>query len=234
MLPEFELCCSEFERYGFTLSHEQYIMFDDYAAFLVDYNKKINLTAITSPRDILLKHFLDSIMILRFVDMPVGASIIDVGTGAGFPSVPLKIMRNDLNITLLDSLAKRIVFLQELCNRLGLEANYVHGRAEDIAKNPIYREKFDYSCARAVANLSVLSEYCIPFLKIHGEFISMKGPNENIRDSENAIIVLGGRIESEFEYDLEEKGRKIIIVKKISQTSPKYPRNSSQIKKKSL
>lgn len=234
MLPNYELSCTEFKKYNLDLSQEKYDKFCKYAEFLMEYNKNVNLTAITEPREILIKHFLDSSLILNYIDIPENSSIIDVGTGAGFPSVPLKIMRPDLKITLLDSLAKRIVFLQKLCELIEVDAEFIHGRAEDIAKMSEYREKFDFSCARAVANLSVLSEYCIPFVKVGGTFISMKGPNENPLDSESAVNILGGKICEIHSYSLENDSRNIIEIKKISQTPTKYPRNSSQIKKKSL
>ena len=234
MLPNFELCCSEFEKYTLELTKEKYDKFDKYADFLVKYNENVNLTAITEPKEILIKHFIDSCLILKYVDISQNSSIIDVGTGAGFPSVPLKIMRPDIKITLLDSLAKRITFLEKLCDIIEIDADYIHGRAEDIAKTPEYREKFDFSCARAVANLAVLSEYCIPFVRVGGSFISMKGPNENIQDSNNAVAVLGAKIGDIHTYSLENDERLIVEIKKISHTPTKYPRNSSQIKKKSL
>ena len=234
MLPEFELCCSEFQKNGLNLTHEMYVKYDKYAEFLVEYNKNVNLTAITDPAGILVKHFIDSVIALKYVDIPENSTLIDVGTGAGFPSVPIKIYRPDINVTLLDSLNKRITFLECLCNLIGIDAECVHGRAENIAKNPEYREKFDFSCARAVANLSVLSEYCLPFVSIGGAFISLKGPNESAVDSENAIKILGGNVSRETIYNVGQEERKIIVIKKISQTPSKYPRNSSQIKKKSL
>lgn len=234
MLPEFELCRNEFLSFGLELTKEQYEKFDIYAKFLVEYNKNVNLTAITEPKEILVKHFLDSVLLLKYTDIPENSTLIDVGTGAGFPSVPLKIMRNDIKITLLDSLAKRIAFLDELCSLLKIDAEFIHGRAEDIAKKPEYREKFDFSCARAVANLAVLSEYCIPFVKKGGFFLSMKGPNEDILSAENAVNILGGEISNIADYKLDSDARRIIAVRKISQTPTKYPRNSSQIKRKSL
>jgi len=234
MLPEFELCCFEFQKYGLNLTLEMYAKYDKYAEFLVEYNKKVNLTAITDPAGILVKHFIDSVIALKYVDIPENSTLIDVGTGAGFPSVPIKIYRPDIKVTLLDSLNKRITFLECLCNLIGIDAECVHGRAEDIAKIPEYREKFDFSCARAVANLSVLSEYCLPFVSIGGAFISLKGPNESAVDSENAIKILGGSVSRETIYNVGQEERKIILIKKISQTPSKYPRNSSQIKKKSL
>ncbi|MDE6775885.1 MAG: 16S rRNA (guanine(527)-N(7))-methyltransferase RsmG [Ruminococcus sp.] len=234
MLMDFDFCRSEFEKYGIVISSEQYEKFDKYADFLVKYNENVNLTSITEPQQILTKHFIDSVLITKYIDFPLNSTIIDVGTGAGFPSIPVKIIRPDLKITLLDSLAKRIKFLNELCNLIDINAELIHGRAEDFGKMPEYREKFDFSCARAVANLSVLSEYCMPFVKKGGKFIAMKGPNENPEDSIKAILLLGGRIGNVFDYSLDGDKRKIVNIRKISQTPTNYPRNSSQIKKKTL
>lgn len=234
MLPDFELCCSEFEKYGIILDEVKYSKLDKYAEFLVEYNNNVNLTALTEPDDILFKHFIDSVMMLKYVDIPPNSTLIDVGTGAGFPSVPIKIFRDDIKLTLLDSLAKRVTFLEKLCDLVEVDANTIHGRAEDIAKMPEYREKFDFSCARAVAELSVLSEYCIPFLKEGGYFISMKGPNEDLSIAENAVHILGGSIVSDVDYSINSDKRRIVTIKKISQTPTKYPRNSAQIKKKHL
>ncbi len=234
MLPDYDFCCDLFKKYELDLPSEVYDKLEIYADFLVKYNENVNLTAITDGREIFVKHFLDSILLLKYVDIPSNSSIIDVGTGAGFPSVPMKIYRPDLKITLLDSLNKRINFLQQLCEMTQIDAEFIHGRAEDYGKESQYREKFDFSCARAVANLSVLSEYCIPFGKIGGYFISMKGPNEIIDESNKAVELLGGKIKSDIQYSLENDTRRIIAVEKISQTPTKYPRNSSQIKKKPL
>ncbi len=234
MLAEYGKCRAEFEKYGFELTEEQYRKFDIYADFLVEYNKNVNLTAITEPDEILVKHFIDSVLLLKYAEIPENSSLIDVGTGAGFPSIPLKIMRDDIKITLLDSLAKRVTFLEKLCGKLEITAEFIHGRAEDIAQTAEYREKFDFSCARAVANLAVLSEYCIPFVKTGGYFLSMKGRGEDIDGAKNAIRLLGGEISDISGYTLENDARRIISVKKISQTSTKYPRKSAQIKKKSL
>ena len=235
MLPELELCCAEFEKYGFIdFDADKYSKMNIYAEFLVDYNKNVNLTAITEPREILIKHFIDSVVPLRYIDIPNGASLIDVGTGAGFPSIPIKLFRPDIKLTLLDSLDKRITFLKLLCEKLEIEADFIHGRAEDISKTTEYREKFDFSCARAVANLSVLSEYCLPFVKVGGSFISLKGPSEEIASAESAITLLGGQLSSVTDYEIDGDGRRLILVKKVSQTPSKYPRNSAQIKKKPL
>lgn len=234
MLENFDVCFEKFSEYGLILTEQQYSKLNLYAEFLVEYNKNVNLTAITEPRDILVKHFIDSILLCKYVDIPKNSTIIDVGTGAGFPSIPLKIYRPDLNITLLDSLNKRINFLKQLCEKLNVPCETIHGRAEDISKLIEYREKFDFACARAVANLSLLSELCIPFVKINGSFISMKGPSEDISLGHNAIKILGGSEVNEIRYDLDKESRRILISKKLSHTPTKYPRNSSQIKKKSL
>lgn len=234
MIPDFALSCSEFESVGLTLSREQYEKLSIYAEFLVEYNEKVNLTAITEPMEILRKHFIDSILLTKYVDIPLNSTLIDVGTGAGFPSVPIKIYRPDIKITLLDSLNKRIDYLKQLCDKLEIDAEFIHGRAEDFSKKEEYREKFDFSCARAVANMALLSELCIPFVKENGCFVAMKGPNEDISLGANAVMVLGGLIEKEIKYKLFDEDRKIVLVRKISQTPSKYPRNSSQIKKKTL
>lgn len=234
MLPNYDFCMAEFEKYGLELSEKLYEKLDIYADFLVEYNENVNLTAITDPIEILHKHFIDSILLLKYVDIPQNFSLIDVGTGAGFPSVPIKLYRDDIQLTLLDSLNKRITFLQLLCEKLDIKADFVHGRAEDIAKQSEYREKFDFSCARAVANMALLSEYCIPFVKEKGSFIAMKGPNEDISLGNNAVKLLGGIVSRETIYAVENEQRKIVVVDKISQTPAKYPRNSSQIKKKTL
>ncbi|SFW52346.1 16S rRNA (guanine(527)-N(7))-methyltransferase RsmG [Ruminococcus flavefaciens] len=234
MLPDFEISCEKFSQCGIELSREAYEKFDIYAKFLVEYNKKVNLTAITEPTEILCKHFIDSACLLKYVDIKPESTLIDVGTGAGFPSIPLKILRPDIKLTLLDSLNKRIDFLKQLCDKLDIHADFIHGRAEDFSKMPEYREQFDYSCARAVANLSTLSELCIPFVKVGGSFISMKGPSEDVSRGTNAIELLGGKIEDITDYSLFDEQRRIITVKKISQTPIKYPRNSAQIKKKEL
>lgn len=234
MIPDYALSCSEFESVGLTLSREQYEKLSIYAEFLVEYNEKVNLTAITEPMEILRKHFIDSILLTKYVDIPLNSTLIDVGTGAGFPSVPIKIYRPDIKITLLDSLNKRIDYLKQLCEKLEIDAEFIHGRAEDFSKKEEYRERFDFSCARAVANMALLSELCIPFVKQNGCFVAMKGPNEDISLGANAVMVLGGLIEKEIEYKLFDEERKIVLVRKISQTPSKYPRNSSQIKKKTL
>lgn len=216
-------------------SKELHEKLEIYCDFLVEYNKNVNLTAITEPEEVWLKHFADSILLLNYVDIPQNASLIDVGTGAGFPSVPIKLYRDDIQLTMLDSLNKRIVFLDKLCEKLGIKAEAVHGRAEEYGKKEAFREQFDVATARAVAPMPVLSEYCMPFVKKSGVFAAMKGPNEDAGYAENAVKKLGGDGITVHEYLLgKDDKRKIFSVKKISQTPTKYPRNSGQIKNKPL
>lgn len=234
MLPDFKYCRNMFAKYSLELTEELYQKLDIYAGFLCEYNEKVNLTAITDSEGILVKHFIDSIIPAVKTDIPLNASFIDVGTGAGFPSVPLKLYRPDLKITLLDGLNKRIVFLQQLCEKLGIECDTIHERAEILAKNPQYREKFDIASARAVAAMPVLCEYCMPFVKKGGMFIAMKGRNDELSQAGNAVKILGGKIRQNIEYNLENEMRRIFVIEKISQISPKYPRNSGQIKSRPL
>lgn len=224
-----------FSENSLEYSKELHEKLEIYCDFLVEYNKNVNLTAITEPEEVWLKHFADSILLLNYVDIPQNASLIDVGTGAGFPSVPIKLYRNDIQLTMLDSLNKRIVFLDKLCEKLGIKAEAVHGRAEEYGKKEAFREQFDVATARAVAPMPVLSEYCMPFVKKNGVFAAMKGPNEDAGNAENAVKKLGGDGITVHEYLLgKDDKRKIFSVKKISQTPTKYPRNSGQIKNKPL
>lgn len=224
----------------FTENHLEYCKelhekLEIYCDFLIEYNKNVNLTAITEPEEVWLKHFADSILLLNYIDIPKNASLIDVGTGAGFPSVPIKLYRDDIQLTMLDSLNKRIIFLEKLCEKLGINAEAVHGRAEEYGKKEAFREQFDIATARAVAPMPVLSEYCMPFVKKGGIFAAMKGPNEDAGNAENAVKILGGDGISVYDYLLgKDDRRKIFSVKKISQTPTKYPRNSGQIKNKAL
>lgn len=224
-----------FAQYDFDITEKQYNDFLLYAKLLVEWNEKINLTAITDPDGITVKHFLDSVLLLKYTEIAHDSSLIDVGTGAGFPAVPLKIYRNDIDVTLLDSLSKRLNFLNEVAQQLNLPMNTLHYRAEDGAKVPDLRENFDIATARAVASLPVLYEYCLPYVRIGGQFIALKGPNEDYKSANSAIKLLGGELADVKEYKLPNgDGRMLITVKKISQTSSKYPRNSGQIAKKSL
>lgn len=210
---------------------------ETYGRLLVEWNEKMNLTAITDPEEIIIKHFYDCLLFFRHVALPEGASVIDVGTGAGFPGLVLKIARPDINLCLLDSLQKRITFLDEVLAQTGLSAKTVHGRAEECARKEEFRERYDVACARAVARLSVLSEYCLPYVKTGGLFVSLKGPAaaEEAAEATRAVSLLGGG-ETEIIEDALPDGsaRGIIKIKKISQTPTKYPRNSGKISKQPL
>lgn len=211
--------------------------FQIYAETLAKWNEVMNLTAIKEPEEVVIKHFFDSMTIFKFADIKNGTKVIDVGTGAGFPGVVMKIVRPDIKLTLLDSLNKRINFLKTLSDELELETECIHSRAEDGGKNPAMREKFDYAVARAVANLRDLSEYCIPFVKVGGYFISMKGPDadEEINMAKNAIDILGGKIESVDTLILPDKSKRTVVkIKKIKPTPNQYPRPSAKMAKKPL
>jgi 16S rRNA (guanine527-N7)-methyltransferase len=227
--------CSEF---GIEINDKIIDRLNKYGNLLLEWNEKINLTAITEPEDVLYKHFYDCILFFKNVDVPQNAKIIDVGTGAGFPGLVLKIVRDDLEVTLLDSLNKRITFLNDVIDKLGLKKiTAVHSRAEDGGKNPLYREKFDISCARAVAAMPVLLEYCTPFVKVGGQFVSMKGPTatDEVALCNNAMKQLGVQKPTIICETLTgEEQRTFVSFKKISQTPPKYPRNSGKIAKQPL
>lgn len=225
------------EQVHLSVDDEQYEKLYKYSEMLTNWNKKVNLTAILSPEDISQKHFLDSVLPFSLFNIKNGAKIIDVGTGAGFPSCPLKIFRDDIKITLLDSLNKRIKFLETLSDELSLEAECIHGRAEEIGHKDGYREHFDIATARAVAALPMLCEYCLPFVKVGGYFIALKGGNseDEISDAKNAIKTLGGKIDRIIDYSLPNGDKRALIaIKKISQTASKYPRNKGQMTKKPL
>lgn len=229
---EFKSVCS---RYHLEVTEELYGSFETYAQYLVEYNERVNLTAITERREVYIKHFLDSLIPLTYVDVPQGATLIDVGTGAGFPSVPMKLYRPDLKLTLLDSLNKRIVFLESLCDRLGIEVECVHGRAEDFGRDGRYRERFDYATARAVANLRVLSEYCLPFVRVGGAFIAMKGLSEDVTLADGAIKTLGGEVTDDVSYTVPpEDSRRIVVVSKVASTPKKYPRTGGKVQSRPL
>lgn len=211
--------------------------FAEYMDLLIDWNAKINLTSITDKDEIIIKHFIDSITINKYIGK--NSKVIDVGTGAGFPGIPIKIYDDSLNVTLLDSLNKRINFLNEVINNLELEKiEAIHGRAEDVARDSKYRENYDYVTSRAVANLSTLLEYVMPFIKIGGKCICMKGPNiyDELDNAKNAINTLGGKVEKIEEFLLPNTDikRSIVIIKKVGKTSDKYPRNAGIPAKKPL
>ena len=235
MITEYPEFAEIFNKESLPVSEEQYGQFKKYAALLVEWNKKMNLTAITDPYGITVKHFLDSVLPLKFMDIPEGASLIDVGTGAGFPGIPLKIMRPDIKLTLLDSLNKRVNFLSEVCKAINFDTPCIHARAEELGRDKNYREQYDFSAARAVAAMPVLTEYCLPYVKVGGTFTALKGRNENYKECENAVKILGGEISDVTEYALPDgDGRTLICIRKIKEIPPKYPRNSGQISKKAL
>lgn len=215
------------EQIGIMLEEKQIEQFYQYMQILLHWNEKVNLTAITKPEEIILKHFIDSMTIQKYIEP--NQKLIDIGTGAGFPGIPLKIIRKDIQIILLDSLNKRVQFLNTVIEQLELEKiETVHARVEEFGKNKKYREQFDYATSRAVANLTTLSEYLLPLVKIKGKCISMKGSNikEEIDQSQNAIAVLGGKIEGIEAFKLPESDidRHIVLIQKIKQTPTKYPR----------
>lgn len=211
--------------------------FDSYAALLIEWNQKMNLTAITEPGEIVVKHFIDSLALLSFVTLQKQARVIDVGTGAGLPGVALLIARPDLVLTLLDSTKKKLLFLEHVLSNLGLPAETLPMRAEEAGQSAAYREQFDLVTARAVSNLRDLSEYCLPFAKPGGFFTPLKsaGIDLELEAAQSAIARLGGKLERLEQYEIETGGaRSLPIIKKISRTSSKYPRSSAQIAKKPL
>ncbi len=225
------------KKFGLSLDETAIKRLNIYGNMLLEWNEKINLTAITEPNEVLYKHFYDCLMFFDAVNVKENAKIIDVGTGAGFPGIVLKIARPDIDLTLLDGLNKRLTFLNAVLSETGLTAQTVHSRAEDAGKNSGHREKYDIACARAVANLPVLCEYCIPFVKAGGQFVAMKGSSgkEEADSAKNAYKILGCEKPTIICKNLREnEPRTFIISKKISQTPTKYPRMNGKISKSAL
>ena len=230
----FDSCLREI---GIALPEGVFAQFDAYAALLAEYNEKVNLTAVTDPDGITVKHFADSLYLLKYVNLPEGAHVCDVGTGAGFPGVCLKLARPDLRLTLFDSVNKKLDFLRFLSKELGFETHIVHTRAEEAGQNPVYREKFDLATARAVSQLNKLAEYCVPLVKKGGLFAPLKAElSEEERGCGLAAAkTLGAALRSEIRYSLPSGDkRELLIFEKISQTPTKYPRVSAQIAKTPL
>lgn len=227
-----EACKSE----GLSFDEKKYNNFMKYKELVKEWNKKINLTAITEDEEIIKKHFIDSIKVFKCDYVKNAKSIIDIGTGGGFPGIPMKIVKSDNNMVLLDSLNKRINFLNEVIGELELEnINTIHGRAEDFAQKTEYRQKFDLAVSRAVANLTVLLELCLPYVKVGGHLVALKGPaiDDEIKNAEIALKVLGGIIEEIIEVDIEGSDLKhnLLVVKKIKDTPKKYPRKAGMVTK---
>lgn len=225
------------DSFGVQLDETALERFDIYAKLLAEWNEKINLTAITDPLGITVKHFADSLTVFKYCDFPQNSKVIDVGTGAGFPGLALLIARPDLQLTMLDSTKKKLGVIENILSETGLSAELLHSRAEEAGQNANYRECFAFATARAVANLRELSEYCLPFVKRGGYFISMKGANalEELDGAKKAIAVLGGKVEKTERFTLEDAGERCIIaVKKLSSTPGKYPRPSAKIAKNPL
>ena len=227
------------EKLNIHLNEKQVYQFMKYYEMLIETNKVMNLTAITDFDEVIDKHFVDSLALIQAIDLNKELKVIDVGTGAGFPGIPLKIAFPELDILLLDSLNKRIHFLDQVISELGLEnIQTIHGRAEDFGKNPLYREKFDLCVSRAVANLSTLSEYCVPFVQVDGYFISYKSGKvqEELDVSRHAVDILGGKVEKCLNYALADTDmeRSLVVIHKLKPTKKAYPRKAGKPSKEPL
>ncbi len=220
------------------LTEEQLDKLDIYYRLLVEWNEKINLTAITDAQGVAVKHFADSLSLLTKLDIPESAKMIDVGTGAGFPGIVLKIVRPDIELTLLDSLKKRFLFIDELLRELDLTAECIAGRAEEYGQDLDMRESYDFCVSRAVARLNILSEYCLPFVRLSGRFVAFKGggSDEEIQSACRAVQTLGGKLIKTHSFELPFDGgaRKLVEIEKVRPTPDKYPRNNGRIKSKPL
>lgn len=235
----FDIIKTECENIGLEINEEKYNKFIQYKDLMKEWNEKVNLTAITDDKEIVIKHFVDSIKAFEFKNLNSAVKIIDVGTGAGLPGIPIKIMNDNAKVVLLDSLQKRINFLNEVITTLELkDIKTVHGRAEDFGTDLNYREKFDVAISRAVANMAVLSEFCLPFVKKNGYFVALKGPavQEELDEAKKAISILGGKIEKIIKVDFENSDldHNLVIIKKIKNTPKQYPRRAGTVTKKPI
>lgn len=228
MNEQFNLMLEEFD---IKLNSKQMKQFETYYEMLVSWNEKMNLTAITERNEVYLKHFFDSISFIR-AHVPTNETLLDVGSGAGFPSIPLKILYPDLKVTIIDSLNKRITFLRALTEKLDIDVELIHGRAEELTR----KNTFDIVTARAVANLRMLGELCIPFVKKDGYFICMKGPKyiEEVESSKNMLDKLNAKIDGIVNYQITDSNRTILIIRKLQKSKDKYPRKFSKIKSNPL
>lgn len=218
-----------FEKEQIKITERQAEQFEQYYKYLVETNKVMNLTAVTEFEEVVSRHFLDSAMVIRYHDFSKVQTFIDVGTGAGFPGIPIKILYPQISITLLDSLGKRLIFLEKVVDNLELNAvKLVHGRAEDFGRNPEYRESYDVCLSRAVANLSTLCEYCTPFIKKHGFFVSYKSGEieKELEAAKVAIKILGCKTRKVEKFSLDGAGRSLIFLERIEKLSAKYPRKA--------
>jgi len=218
---------------GISLTDDQVEQFIKYKEILVEWNQHMNLTGIVEDQQVMIKHFLDSLGCVTLPYIKEDSTVIDVGTGAGFPGIPINIYYPKTSLTLLDSLNKRINFLKEVCNEVELnEVSFQHGRAEDFGKDIGFREKYDIAVARAVAQLNVLCEYCLPFVKVGGYFICQKGPNieEELKNAQKSIEILGGKIidKKDIKLPYSDETHSIVVIQKIKQTPEKYPRKAGK------
>lgn len=230
-----ELFLNGLKKLNIEITGIQTEQFEKYSDLLKEWNEKINLTAITDDDGISIKHFLDCILLLKYIDITENASVADIGTGAGFPGLPVKIMRSDVSLCLVDSLNKRINFLNEVKTQLGLDdVQCIHSRAEELARKREYREKFDFVLSRAVANMTVLCEYCLPFLRIGGTFVALKSSEikEETDEALSMIGNLGGKVKEIISAPLPESDitRSLVVIEKVRETPKSFPRSSKRIK----
>ena len=233
---KYESMKEKFLSYGIELTEEQNYKFERYYEFLIEENSKFNITAITDREEVILKHFIDSALGLKLISEKNNLTLVDIGSGGGFPAIPIKIMRPDIKMTLIESTGKKCNFLKNLCKLLKLnDVEIICDRAENLAKELKYREKFDYCTARAFAYLPTLTEYCLPFVKLNGRFLAYKSDaEEEIKASSNALNILGGRIEKIESFLLDGAARTLVLIEKIKKTDLKYPRGNGKERKNPL